>query len=197
MNKRMLTVLVALSVIVILSSVGIGYSIYQYRGGTYSENNTSNAVVGNTVDIWVDNGSGYGPLNAPIAVPAFQQGQTVSTSEYRLVLSGGGSVRLVCHMGDGACWPLIGSMSLSINSEDYSFGVDEINSQIVTGLPTETIYLPSSEGHTFETDDGVTMVYYDFTISVQFSDIDVMADPNWAELSTFEGSRFEFIFIPE
>ena len=194
MNKKMLTVLIALSAVAILSGVGIGYALYQ--GGTYSENNTSNAVVSNTVDIWVYNGSTYGPLNAPITVPAFQQGQPVSTSEYRLVLSGGGSVYLICHMGNGACWPLIESMSLSINNEDYFFGVGEINNVPVTGIPTETIPLTST-GHTFETDEGDTMVYYDFTISIRFSDIDITADPNWAELSTFAGSQFEFIFVPE
>ena len=202
MNSRLVIAVGVLATVAILGGVGIGYSLYQ--GATYSENNTSD-IVKNSVDIWADNGSGYAPLETPITMPEFHKGRTVTISGYRLVLSGGGNVYLNCNMvddvrqkGDDASWCLIERMSITINGGTYDFGVGQISvgneTVTVTGLPTDPIQLTTG-GTSFES-NGETLVYYDFIISIYFANIDVNEDPNWERLSSFEGSSFEFVFVP-
>ena len=191
MNSRVMIAVGVLVTVAIVSGVGIGYSLYQ--GNTYSENNTSD-VVKNTVDIWADSGSGYAPIETPITMPEFQRAATVTITDHRLVLSGGGSVYLMCNMGDAASWYLVSSMSITINESTYNFGVAEVNSVRTTGLPTAAIPLTSG-GSLFES-DGETLVYYDFTISITFANVDIHQDPNWERLSSFDGSSFEFAFVP-
>ena len=188
MNGRLTIAVGILVTIAIVSGVAIGYALYQ--GNTYSEGNTSD-IVKNSIDIWADKGSGYEPLDTSIVMPEFERAQEVTISGYRLVLSGGGSVYLTCNMGDSACWYLISSMSVTINESTYSFG--KVNST-TSGVPTSPISLTTG-GTTFES-NGETLVYYDFTITINFADIDVNQDPNWERLSSFDGSNFEFIFIP-
>ena len=195
MNNRILIVLGVLAIAAVLAGVGIGFALYQ--GATYSEGNTSETVR-NHIDIWKDNGSGYEPLDTPITMPEFQRGRTVAISDYRLVLSGAGNVYLNCKMGDDASWYLIRSMSININGNTYDFGVGEISvdNETVqgTGLPTDAIPLTTG-GTSFES-GGETLVYYDFTISITFANVDVDEDPNGERLSSFDGSSFEFVFIP-
>jgi len=189
-NSRLMVVVGVLAVAAIVGGIGIGYALYQ--GNTYSEGNTSD-IVKNSVDIWADKGSGYEPLDTSILMPEFEQGQTVTIDGYRLVLTDGGSVYLTCNMGDAASWYLINSMSITINEATYNFGVGQVNSVKTTGLPTSAIALTTG-GTTFEA-DGETLVYYDFTITITFANIDIHQDPNWERLSSFDGSNFEFAFI--
>lgn len=199
MSKRFMIAIGVLLTVAVLGGVGIGYS--QYQGGTYSEDNTVD-VVKNHVDIWAYNGSEYVPLETPIVMPEYKEGEEVTTDTYRLVLSGSGSIYLMCQMksiqgGDSQMkspWPLIRSMSLRIDGQNYAFGVMNVNGKMTTGVPTDPISLTG--GQTF-TSNGETLVYYDFTITIEFSNIDIQQDPDWERLSSFEGSKFEFVFIPQ
>jgi len=191
MNGRITVVAGVLVVAAIVAGVGIGYSLYQ--GATYSENNTS-AMDNDVIDVYFDYGSGYVPLETPITMPEFYRNETVEITGHRLVLSDSGNVYLTCNMGEDASWYLINSMSITINESTYSFGVGQVNSKKVTGLPTTAIPLTTG-GTTFEA-DGETMIYYDFTITITFANIDVHQDPNWERLSSFNGSSFEFVLIP-
>ena len=111
--------------------------------------------------------------------------------------TGPGSFYLQCQMGDNAAWPLIESMSMTISDAGhpsaYPFGVIRDGMTVSTGVPTSLIAM--SEESTF-TSDGDTLLYYDFTIEIVFSNIDIQADPNWERLSSFEGTQFVFVFVP-
>ena len=191
MDRRILIVIAVVAVIAV-ASAGTGYALYQ--GRTYSEDNTVD-IKKNSVDIYVDNGSGFVPSDKPISMPKYVRNSTVDITGYRLVTSSPGDVMLIFMMPDDvnadAGWALIESMTLSFDvGDDYDFGVVGTN----TGVPTAWIPL-TAEGSTFE-QDGETLVYHDFTITIEFADIDAEMDPDWEKLTSFADCRFEFVFRP-
>ncbi len=196
MDRKLMTVIGIVAVTaIVLSAAGIGYSMYM--GNTYSEHNTMDTVE-TRVDIFYDYGTSdvdYRPISEPMSMPVFERAQTATISGYRVATTGPGSIYLQCQMENSACWALIDSMILTIDSTDYPFGVTKSGEPevVTTGVPTSSIAM--SAGSSFEY-DGDTLLYYDFTITVTFSDIDASIDPNLEELSHFEGTEFMFVFQP-
>lgn len=43
---------------------------------------------------------------------------------------------------------------------------------------------------------GETLLYYEFTINIQFADIDVTEDPDYENIITFVGAEFKFFYLP-
>ena len=181
---------IGITLAVILGATGIGYAVYM--GNTYSEHNTMD-VVENSIDIYKDGD----PIETPISMPEYRKGSTSYITGYRVATTGPGSFYLQCQMGDNAAWPLIESMSMTISDAGhpsaYPFGVIRDGMTVSTGVPTSSIAM--SEESTF-TSDGDTLLYYDFTIEIVFSNIDIQTDPNWERLSSFEGTQFVFVFVP-
>ena len=191
MEKRILVIAAIGAVVALMVAAGVGYSLNY--GRTYSEDNTMD-VETDFIDVYVSDGVNFVPQDSPIFMPDYSQGVTKTLAGYRIVTSGPGDVTLVCHMENDACWALIKSMSIEIGGGHYPFGIGKIADVTTTGLPSDPITL-TMEGHTFES-GGKTLVYYDFTITIEFADVDITSDPNWGELSTFTGSWFEFVFEP-
>ncbi len=191
MEKKYLTILgIVLVTAIVVSAAGIGYAAYM--GNTYSENNSMDTHT-DTIDIYK---KGV-PITKPMTMPAFVRGATVQVTDYRVATNGPGSFVLQCQMGNNASWVLIESMSLTIEYVNiptpFPFGVDRSVSPPLTGLPTDSIAMDPE--HTFVA-DGQTLLYYDFTISITFADIDVTEDPSWESLASFEGAQFIFAFTP-
>ena len=192
MDRKFFTVIgIALVAVILLGAAGIGYSAYM--GNTYSEHNTMD-VDKEEIDLFM-NGE---PITKPLEVPAFERGVTVEISGYRVATTGPGQFQLQCQMANNAAWALIESMSFTIVDDDnhptpYNFGIDRTQSPVVTGLRTGTIEM--DPGITF-TYDEETLLYYDFTITITYTDIDVTEDPLWETLSSFEGAKFVFYFTP-
>ena len=191
MERKYLTVLgIAVVAAILLSAAGIGYAAYM--GNTYSEHNTMD-VDKHTIDLY----QGTTRIETPMGMPEFVSAGTVEISGYRVATSGPGEFRLQCQMANNAAWALIQSMTFTINDgahpEPYRFGIDRTQSPVVTGLRTGTIEMDPDATFVSE---GKTLLYYDFTISITFTDVDVTSDPNWQELSSFKDTKFVFYFTP-
>ena len=178
---------VAIIVLAMLGAAGVGYALYM--GNTYSEDNTMD-VVNDSIDIYM-NGE---PIDTPIAMPAFERNVHVDIEGYTVATTGPGSFYLICNM-PSACWPLIDSMTLELNdsNEPYEFGKIVDGMTVSVGVPTPWIEM--SDSLTFTSGDD-TLLYYDFTIHIEFSDIDPTIDPSYESLVNFEGAEFTFVFEP-
>ena len=178
---------VAIIVLAMLGAAGVGYALYM--GNTYSEHNTMN-VVNDSIDIYM-NGE---PISTPIAMPAFERDVHVDITGYTVATTGPGSFYLMCQM-PSACWALIDTMTLELNdgNEPYAFGKIDDGVTVTVGVPTPWIQM--SEDLTFTSGDD-TLLYYEFTICIEFADIDPTIDPNYETLVNFEGAEFTFVFEP-
>ena len=190
MERKYLTVLgIAAVAVILLGAAGIGYATYM--GNTYSEHDTMD-VKENRIDIYKDGV----PIGKSMDMPSFVRGETVYISGYRIATTGPGTINLQCQMANGAAWELIESMTLSVEDvshpDPYPFGIDRSVSPIQTGIRTGNIEM--NEELVFTPAGGETLLYYNFTITVTFTDIDVTEDPFWETLSTFEGSEFVFYY---
>ncbi len=190
--SRAVGIMLAIGAIAILC-VSLAYALTPYFGYTYSEGNTTGAS-GMSVDIYVDKGAGYVPLDGSMVFPEYNahSGAAVPIDgEYKLYLKQNGSdatgdVRLWCKMSNDASWALIEGMYIifdgMVNQQGdpikYYFGAPD-NNHINSGHSTQAIHLTGEVG---------------FTIYIQFRDIGYTVDDNGADITSFTGSKFVFAF---
>ena len=181
---------VAIIVLAMLGAAGVGYALYM--GNTYSEDNTMDVVV-RSVDIYKDGE----PIETPMPMPEFVRGGNATISGYTVGTTEAGEISLQCLMENGACWYLIESMTLIIedgtNAGEYAFGIDRSGATPQVDMFSVPIEMDPDQIFRY---GGESLLYYSFTIDIQFADVDVTEDPNYEELVTFEGANFTFVFEP-
>ena len=197
MNKRILMMAGTLAVVAIIASFAVGYALY--NGNTYSEDNTMAVSLNNRVDLLIydDDTEQYALMSQKITVPKYEAGGVAIISGYAVAVGiNGGGVTVRCDMGNSACWALIDSMTISIGGNStVPFGKVVKQGVTVTGMPTED---PISVANGTEiTLEGKTLYYTSFSIMIVFANKDISDDKNFEKLTVFEGSSFEFTFVPE
>ncbi len=187
--KRSMILGIVVVTLIVISAAGAGYA---YMSNTYSEDNTMDVVV-KSVDIYKDGT----PIDKPMTMPAFVRNGSATINGYTVATTGEGNICLQCLMKNGAYWPLIKSMTFSIANGDaagsYAFGIDRSLIPPQTDMPTA--YMGMDPDQTFDY-GGKTLLYYDFTITIEFTDIDITDDPDYEKLITFEGAEFTFYYAP-
>ncbi len=188
--KRSMILGIAVVTLIVISAAGAGYAAYM--SNTYSEDNTMDVVV-KSVDIY----EGSTPIDKPMTMPEFVRNGSATISGYTVATTGEGNICLQCLMKNGAYWPLIKSMTLGIGEGDaagsYAFGIDRDLIPPQSDLPTDWIGMDPDQTFTY---GGKTLLYYDFTITIEFTDIDITDDPDYEKLITFEGAEFTFYYAP-
>ena len=183
--SRTLGIVIVVGIIAVAGAVGYGFALSPLYGYTYSEDNTTGTST-MTVDVYVDNGSGYVPLSANMPFPAYDSGATVAVSgSYKVYVkqdgaNATGAVRLWCIMGSPASWMLIDEMYVvySGDATHYNFGIAKDNGGNITatGVPTSAVQLTGE---------------VQFTIYVTFTTTNSVIE-SMDLLNAFTGTKFVF-----
>ncbi len=188
--KRSMVLGIAVVTLIVISAAGAGYAAYM--SNTYSEDNTMDVVVKSVV-IYKDGT----PIDKPMTMPTFVRNGSATISGYTVATTGEGSICLQCLMKDGAYWHLVKSMTFDIGegaaAGSYAFGIDRSLIPPQVDIPTEAMGMDPDQTFTY---GGKTLLYYEFTITIEFTDIDVTEDPDYEKLITFEGAEFIFYYTP-
>ncbi len=178
MNRSYPLVIIITVIVAIAATVGIAYA---YQSVVSVGGNT---VVADDISIDVYYGNEHDPIDSPFLLPEFEKDKSKTITGYSISTTGPGTVTVKCDMKHSASWVFIDSMSININGNDYAFGKVGESPNIQTGVPTE-----------FSVTGG-SGTFYDFTITVDYADIDPAAYTDGVLLSGFPESAFLFTFRP-
>ena len=178
MNRNTLAAIGIVAIVAIAAGIGVAYA-YQSTLGVNGNNVAAEAV---SIDVY-QNSEGHPHIDGPFTIPAYEKNVNKEITGYCISTTGPGTVTLWCNMSNSASWVFIDSMSIDINDSSYAFGKTGAAPNIQTGVPA-----------TF-TVNGASGAFYDFTIDIDYADIEP-TDANAELLTSFHESEFAFYFSP-
>ncbi|MBQ4369023.1 MAG: hypothetical protein II805_04555 [Candidatus Methanomethylophilus sp.] len=178
MNRNTLAAIGIVAIVAIAAGIGAAYA-YQSTLGVNGNNVAAEAV---SIDVY-QNSEGHPHIDGPFTIPAYEKNGNKEITGYCISTTGPGTVTLWCNMSNSASWVFIDSMSIDINGSSYAFGKTGAEPNIQTGVPA-----------TF-TVSGESGAFYDFTIHIDYADIEP-SDAYDALLTSFHESEFAFYFSP-
>lgn len=173
MNRNSLATIGIVAIVAIAAGIGVAYA-YQSTLGVNGNNVAAEAV---SIDVYYSDGHAH--IDGPFTIPAYEKNGNKEIAGYCISPTGPGTVTLWVKMKDPASWVFIDGMSIDINGSSYAFG--KIEGQ--TSVPA-----------TF-TVNGASGTFYDFTINIDYADIEP-SDAYDALLTSFHESEFAFYFSP-
>ena len=173
MNRNSLAAIGIVAIVAIAAGIGAAYA-YQSTLGVNGNNVAAEAV---SIDVYYSDGHAH--IDGPFTIPAYEKNINKEITGYCISTTGPGTVTLWVKMKDPASWVFIDGMSIDINGSSYAFG--KIEGQ--TSVPA-----------TF-TVNGASGTFYDFTINIDYADIEP-SDAYDALLTSFHESEFAFYFSP-
>ena len=173
MNRNSLAAIGIVAIVAIAAGIGAAYA-YQSTLGVNGNNVAAEAV---SIDVYYSDGHAH--IDGPFTIPAYEKNGNKEIAGYCISPTGPGTVTLWVKMKDPASWVFIDGMSIDINGSSYAFG--KIEGQ--TSVPA-----------TF-TVNGASGTFYDFTINIDYADIEP-SDAYDALLTSFHESEFAFYFSP-
>jgi hypothetical protein len=173
MNRNSLATIGIVAIVAIAAGIGVAYA-YQSTLGVNGNNVAAEAV---SIDVYYSDGHAH--IDGPFTIPAYEKNGNKEITGYCISTTGPGTVTLWVKMKDPASWVFIDGMSIDINGSSYAFG--KIEGQ--TSVPA-----------TF-TVNGASGTFYDFTINIDYADIEP-SDAYDALLTSFHESEFAFYFSP-
>ena len=173
MNRNTLAAIGIVAVVAIAAGIGAAYA-YQSTLGVNGNNVAAEAV---SIDVYYSDGHAH--IDGPFTIPAYEKNGNKEIAGYCISTTGPGTVTLWVKMKNPASWVFIDGMSIGINGSSYAFG--KIEGQ--TSMPA-----------TF-TVNGTSGPFYDFTINIDYADIEP-SDAYDALLTSFHESEFAFYFSP-
>jgi hypothetical protein len=173
MNRNSLATIGIVAIVAIAAGIGVAYA-YQSTLGVNGNNVAAEAV---SIDVYYSDGHTH--IDGPFTIPAYEKNGNKEIAGYCISPTGPGTVTLWVKMKDPASWVFIDGMSIDINGSSYAFG--KIEGQ--TSVPA-----------TF-TVNGASGTFYDFTINIDYADIEP-SDAYDALLTSFHESEFAFYFSP-
>ena len=177
MNRNSLATIGIVAIVAIAAGIGVAYA-YQSTLGVNGNNVAAEAV---SIDVYYSDGHAH--IDGPFTIPAYVKNGNKEITGYCISPTGPGTVTLWCNMSNSASWVFIDSMSIDINGGSYAFGKTGAEPNIQTGVPA-----------TF-TVNGASGTFYDFTINIDYADIEP-SDAYDALLTSFHESEFAFYFSP-
>ena len=170
------TYLAAMCVIAVAIAAAAGVA-YAYQSSLTVGDNTVSADA-HSIDVCYSNN--HSAISEPFGVPSFESGATKTITGYCITTTGPGTLIVKCDMIPQS-WVFGDSMTISIGGNTYAFGKTGVNPNMQVDVPAQF------------SGAGVSGSYYDFTITINYSDktVDSAEDAYW---SSFPETKFLFTF---